>query len=90
MDAGDIVEQIINSQESEEPHGEHTAGWFGQKYVNFGKEHKSNSCIISFSADPNRNENNLISFLMARSGNANVLPSDFGYVICYVFQFTLR
>jgi hypothetical protein len=37
----------------------------------------------SFLADPNRNESNLISFLMAKNANANVLPSDFGYVNGY-------
>mgnify|MGYP002803527463 FL=1 len=53
VNAGNIVDQIINSQESEVT-GEHTTG------------------------DPNRNESNLIAFLMAKNANANVLPSDYG------------
>ncbi|CAB3993361.1 Hypothetical predicted protein [Paramuricea clavata] len=55
VDACNIVEQIINSQESEEPQG-HTA-------------------------DTNRNESTLISFLMDKNSNANVLPSDCGLVV---------
>ena len=41
----------------------------------------NDAAVIFFPIDPNRNnESNLISFLLAKNSNTNVLPSDYGYV----------
>jgi hypothetical protein len=56
---------------------------FRQKHLKYSWTPIKRRLSQSFLADPNRNESNLISFLMAKNANANVLPSDFGYVNGY-------